>query len=177
MKHLVLFVCLLIGNFVLNVPVTSKVIAEEGKAMEHEGVIAPTKELMREVENRLSNMLTGILENNLKYVANEAGAVVDQSYKINQIFFDFNMKENRWFERAGIDPGNANEISKLKEDFSFYQKEIVDKALKMRKKALAGEQGETFRAFTELVEKTCLACHSKHRNWLFDQPGFHDPGR
>ena len=92
MECLTLLFCLFAASVVINVPLTSNVIMAQGKAMEHEEVIEPTKELMKEIENRLNNILSGILENNLKYVANEAGAIVDNSYKINQIFFDFNRK-------------------------------------------------------------------------------------
>ncbi|GJQ49980.1 hypothetical protein KsCSTR_05410 [Candidatus Kuenenia stuttgartiensis] len=177
MKYHALFFCLLTVGVVVNVPVNSKVIMAQGKAMEHEEVIAPTKELMKEIENRLNNMLSGILENNLKYVANEAGAIVDKSYKINQIFFDFNRKGNDWFKRAGIDPADTGEIAKREEEFTLYQSGIVYKALNVRKMAMSGNQEETLRAFTDMIETTCFACHRKNRDWLLDQPGSHGPGR
>ena len=177
MKYLTLFFCLLTASVVVNVPVTSKVIMAQGKAMEHEEVIEPTKELMKEIEKRLNNMLSGILENNLKYVANEAGAIVDKSYKINQVFFDFNRKENAWFKRAGIEPNDTEEIAKRKEEFTLYQSGIVYKALNVRKMAMSGSQEETLRAFTDMLEKTCFDCHRKNRDWLLEQPGSHGPGR
>lgn len=177
MKYFTLFFCLLAVSVVVNVPRNPNVIMAQGKAMEHEEVIEPTKELMKEIENRLNNILSGILENNLKYVANEAGAIVDNSYKINQIFFDFNRKGNTWFKRAGIDPADTEEIAKRKEEFTLYQSGIVYKALNVRKMAVSGSQEETLRAFTDMIEKTCFDCHRKNRDWLLDQPGSHGPGR
>ncbi|MCF6147583.1 MAG: hypothetical protein E3K37_02885 [Candidatus Kuenenia sp.] len=177
MKHLTLFFCLLTAAVAVNVSVISKVTEAGGKAAEHEEVIEPTKKLMREIEDRLNNMLTGILENNLKYVANEAGAVVDQSYRINQLFFDFNMEGNTWFTRAGIDPDDAAKVTKLKEEFTMYQSGIAEKALNVRKMALSGSQEDTLRALTDMIETSCFECHRKHRDWLFDQPGSHGPGR
>ncbi len=154
-----------------------KAMGSSGKAAEHEGVIEPTQELMKDIEKRLTNMLSGILENNLKYVANEAGAVVDQSYKINETFFPFDPKKNDWFKRVGIDPKDDGKITKLKEEFALYQSGIIYKALNVRKAAMAGSQEETLKAFTDMVEKTCFDCHKKNRDWLFDQPGSHGPGR
>ena len=154
-----------------------KAMGSSGKAAEHEGVIEPTQELMRDIEKRLTNMLSGILENNLKYVANEAGAVVDQSYKISELFFPFDPKKNEWFERAGIDPKDAGKITKLREEFALFQSGIVYKALNVRKMAMEGSQEETLKAFADLIEKTCFACHKKNRDGLFDQPGSHGPGR
>ncbi|WP_347273453.1 hypothetical protein [Candidatus Kuenenia sp.] len=154
-----------------------KAMGSGGKAAEHEGVIEPTQELMKDIEKRLTNMLSGILENNLKYVANEAGAVVEQSYKISEVFFPFDPKKNEWFKRAGIDPEDAGKITKLREEFVLFQSGIVYKALNVRKMAVEGSQEETLKAFADMIEKTCFDCHKKNRDWLFDQSGSHGPGR
>ena len=81
--------------------------ATDEKVTEHTGVIEPAKVLMREIELRLGNMLNGILSGNLKYVANEAGSLVDQSYKINEVFFPLDPRQNKWFKRAGINPEDS----------------------------------------------------------------------
>ena len=100
------------------------VIAAEEKVVSHEGVMLPTRMLMHEIAKRMSNILEGTLASSFKYVAQEAGAIVDESYKINDVFFPVDPKENKWFKRAKT----------------------------------------TFKAFTNMVEKTCFECHEGIRD-------------
>ncbi len=140
------------------------VIAAEEKVVSHEGVMLPTRMLMHEIERRMSNILEGTLEGSFKYVAQEAGAIVDESYKINEVFFPVDPKENKWFERAKIDPNDSDKITKLKEGFNVYLKDIISSALEIKKAADSNNQKTTFKAFTDMVEKTCFECHKSLRD-------------
>jgi len=151
-----------VAGFIINGN-TCTVIAAEEKVVPHEGVIEPTKMLMDEIAKRMSNILEGIIGGSFKYVGQEAGAVVDQSYKINQTFFPIEAKENPWFKRAKIDPGDKEKIEKLKEEFNGYLKEITAAALEIQKAAAKNDQKATFKAFTNMVEKTCFECHEEIR--------------
>lgn len=139
-------------------------IAAEEKAISHEGVILPTRMLMHEIAKRMSNILEGTLASSFKYVAQEAGAIVDESYKINEVFFPVDPKENKWFQRAKIDPNDSAKITKLKEGFNVYLKDITSSALEIQKAAKSGDQKATFKAFTNMVEKTCFECHAEIRD-------------
>ncbi|MDR4508912.1 MAG: cytochrome c [Candidatus Brocadiaceae bacterium] len=145
---------------------------------EHDDVAEPTQALMGEIEQRLGNMLGGILSGNLKYVANEAGFLMDRSYTINEIFFPSDPKTNEWFKRAGIDPEDSQKIIALKENFDMFRSGILYKASKVRQSALSGDQEATFKAFNNMIEETCFDCHRKYRDGggLPPQPGFHGPG-
>ncbi len=143
---------------------TSTATAAEEKVVSHEGVMLPTKVLMHEIEKRMSNILEGTLASSFKYVSQEAGAIVDESYKINETFFPVDPKENKWFKRAKIDPNDSERITKLKEEFNVYLKEIASSALEIQKAAKSNDQKATFKAFTNMVEKTCFECHEEIRD-------------
>ena len=130
----------------------------------HEGVMEPTKELMGKAAKHLNNILDGILSGNFKYVAQEAGAIVDQSYKINEAFFPVDPKENRWFQRAKINPKDSERIEKLKEEFSFYIKGLASSALEIQKAAKSNNEETAFKSFAAMVEKTCFECHRNVRD-------------
>ena len=84
----------------ISVVTPAKVILAEEKVVTHEHVDEPTQVLMNEIAKRVNNILDGILVGNFKYVAQEAGAIVDQSYKVSAAFFSCRSKENKWFKRA-----------------------------------------------------------------------------
>src|SRR3990167_8738824 len=115
----------------------TKVVLAEEKVVTHEHVDEPTQVLMNEIAKRVNNILDGILAGSFKYVAQEAGAIVDQSYKVNATFFPVDPKENKWFKRAKIDPNDSEKI--------------------------ANNQQETFKSFTNMIEKTCFECHKTAR--------------
>jgi cytochrome c556 len=140
------------------------VSAAEEAGVSHEGVVLPTRVLMSSIARRMSNILEGTLAGNLKYVAQEAGSIVDESYKINEVFFPIDPKENKWFQRAKIDPNDSERIAKLKEGFHVYMKSITSSALEVQKAAKADNQKATFKAFTNMVEKTCFECHAEIRD-------------
>lgn len=142
----------------------SPVCAAEGVAGSHERVMEPTKELMGKAAKHLSNILDGILSGNFKYVAQEAGAIVDQSYKINEAFFPVDPKENRWFQRAKIDPKDSERIEKLKEEFSSYVKGLASSALEIQKAAKSNSEETAFKSFACMIEKTCFECHRNIRD-------------
>ena len=141
----------------------AKVILAEEKVVTHEHVDEPTQVLMNEIAKRVNNILDGILAGSFKYVAQEAGAIVDQSYKIHATFFPVDPKENKWFKRAKIDPNDSEKITKLKEEFDAYLKGIASTALEIQKAAKANNQQETFKSFTNMIEKTCFECHKTAR--------------
>lgn len=137
--------------------------AEEG-VVPHEGVTEPTKVVMEDIAKRMDNILNGILTGSFKYVAQEAGAIVDQSYMVSKTFFPVDPKENKWFKRAKIDPNDSQKITKLKEEFDTYLKGIASSALEIKKAAGSNDQKTTFKAFTNMVEKTCFECHEEIRD-------------
>ena len=149
---------------VSNIANPVKVIAAEEKVVVHEGVVQPTRALMNEIAKRMSNILEGTLASSFKYVSQEAGAIVDQSYKVNETFFPVDPKDNKWFKRAKIDPNYSEKITKLKEEFNIYLKSITASALEIQKAAKANDQKATFKAFTNMVEKTCFECHEEIRD-------------
>lgn len=179
MKFLIIGLSVVTVTGAINISQPSLILASDGKAMEHADVIEPTKVLMREIEQRLGNMLNGILAGNLKYVASEAGSLVDQSYKINETFFPLDPGQNKWFKRAGINPEDSEKITNLKEEFDVYKNGIIFKALKVRKLALSGDQEATFKEFTGMIEQTCFDCHRTNRygSGLPTQAGSHGPGK
>jgi hypothetical protein len=142
---------------------TEVVLAEE-KVVTHEHVAEPTQVLMDEIAKRVNNILDGILVGSFKYVAQEAGAIVDQSYKINATFFPVDPKENKWLKRAKIDPNDSGKISRLKEEFDVYLKGIASSALEVQKAATSNNQEATFKSFIKMVEKTCFECHKNVRD-------------
>ena len=143
---------------------TRTVSAAEEAVVSHEGVVLPTRMLMSSIARRVSNILEGTLAGSLKYVAQEAGAIVDESYRINEVFFPIDPKDNKWFQRAKIDPNDSEKITKLKEGFNVYLKNITASSLEIQKAAKSGDQKATFKAFTNMVEKTCFECHAEIRD-------------
>ena len=141
---------------------TNVILAEE-KVVIHEHVDEPTQVLMNEIAKRVNNILDGILAGSFKYVAQEAGAIVDQSYKVNATFFPVDPKENKWFKRAKIDPNDSEKITKLKEEFDVYLKGIASSALEVQKAAASNNQETTFKSFIKMIEKTCFECHKAVR--------------
>ena len=147
----------------ISVVAPAKVILAEEKVVIHEHVDEPTQVLMNEIAKRVSNILDGILAGSFKYVAQEAGAIVDQSYKVNATFFPVDPKENKWFKRAKVDPNDSEKITKLKEEFDGYLKGIASSALEVQKAAASNNQEATFKSFIKMVEKTCFECHKAVR--------------
>ncbi len=143
---------------------TRTVSAAEETAISHEGVALPTRMLMSSIAKRMSNILEGTLAGSFKYVAQEAGGIVDDSYKINEVFFPGDPKENKWFQRANIDPNDSKKITKLKEGFHVYMKSIASSALEIQRAAKSEDQKATFKAFTNMVEETCFECHAETRD-------------
>ncbi len=141
-----------------------KVVLAEEKGVAHEHVTEPTQILMDEIAKRVNNILDGILAGSFKYVAQEAGAIVDQSYKVNATFFPVDPKENKWFKRAKIDPNDSEKITRLKEEFNGYLKGIASAALEVQKAASSNNQESTFKSFIKMVEKTCFECHKNIRD-------------
>ena len=148
----------------LSVVNPTKVVLAEEKGVTHEHVAEPTQVLMDEIAKRVSNILDGILAGSFKYVAQEAGAIVDQSYKINATFFPSDPKENKWLKRAKIDPNDSEKITRLKEEFGVYLKGIASSALEVQKAAASNNQEATFKSFIKMVEKTCFECHKNVRD-------------
>ncbi len=134
------------------------------KAISHGKVEAPTKALMNDIANRMDNILGGILTGSFKYVSQEAGAIVDQSYTINKTFFPEDPKESAWLKQAKIDPNDKEKVAKLKEEFNGYLKGIVSSALEIQKAAKTNDQKATFKAFSNMIEKTCFECHEEIRD-------------
>lgn len=143
---------------------TRTVSAAEETTMTHEGVALPTRMVMSNIARRMSNILEGTLAGSFKYVAQEAGAIVDDSYRINEAFFPIDPKENKWFQQAKIDPNDSKKITKLKEGFDVYLKNIASSALEIQRAAKSEDQKATFKAFTNMVEKTCFECHAEIRD-------------
>ena len=148
----------------ISVVTPAKVILAEEKIVTHEHVDEPTQVLMNEIAKRVNNILDGILVGSFKYVAQEAGAIVDQSYKINATFFPADPKENKWLKRAKIDPNDSEKITRLKEEFDGYLKGIATSALEVQKAATSNNQEATFKSFIKMVEKTCFECHKNLRD-------------
>ncbi|MEK7291504.1 MAG: cytochrome c [Planctomycetota bacterium] len=140
------------------------VIATEEKKVTHEKVIEPTQILMNDIAKRMNNVLDGILAGNFKYVAQESGSIVDQSYKINETFFPVDPKENKWFKKAKIDPNDSEKITKLKEEFNVYLKGITSSALEIQKAAKSNNPEATLKSFMNMIEKTCFECHKDLRD-------------
>lgn len=179
MRFLIIGLSVLAVTGVIHISKPPLVRATDEKVTEHTGVIEPAKVLMREIELRLGNMLNGILSGNLKYVANEAGSLVDQSYKINEVFFPLDPRQNKWFKRAGINPEDSEKITNLKEEFDVYKNGIIYNALRVRKSALSGDREATFKEFTGMIEQTCFDCHKTNRDGsgIPTQAGDHGPGK
>ena len=148
----------------ISVVTPAKVVLAEEKIVTHEHVDEPTQVLMNEIAKRVNNILGGILAGSFKYVAQEAGAIVDQSYKVNAAFFPVDPKENKWFKRAKIDPTDSEKITRLKEEFDVYLKGIASSALEVQKAAASNNQEATFKSFIKMVEKTCFECHKNLRD-------------
>ncbi len=179
MKFLIISLSVLVVTGVTNISQPHLIRAADEKVTEHTDVIEPTKVLMKEIEQRLGNMLNGILAGNLKYVANEAGSLVDQSYQINETFFPLDPRQNKWFKRAGIKSDDSEKITNLKEEFDVYKNGIIYNALRVRKTALSGDREATFKAFTGMIEQTCFDCHRTNRDGsgIPTQAGDHGPGK
>ena len=148
----------------ISVVTPAKVILAEEKKVTHEKVIEPTQVLMNDIAKRMNNVLDGILAGNFKYVAQESGSIVDQSYKINETFFPVDPKENKWFKKAKIDPNDSEKITKLKEEFNVYLKGITSSALEIQKAAKSNNPEATLKSFMNMIEKTCFECHKDLRD-------------
>lgn len=167
MKRSVFLIACLVGVSMaglINTVYTRAASAAEEKVISHEKVTEPTKVLMNDIANRMDNILNGILAGSFKYVAQEAGAIVDQSYMISETFFPVEAKENEWFKRAKIDPNDKERITKLRDEFNGYLKGIASSALEIQKAAKTQDQKTTFKAFTNMIEKTCFECHEEIRD-------------
>jgi len=161
---LVMVLCGVSSAGLLNVIGSSLVIAGEKEVVVHTEVSEPTKALMNDIARRIDNILGGILAGNFKYVAQEAGAIVDKSYKINDTFFRKDPKENEWFKRVRIDPGDDETITKIKEKFDVYLKRIVESALEVQKVSRTNDQEATLKSFVTMIERSCFECHKEIRD-------------
>jgi cytochrome c556 len=128
----------------------SVTMAEEGKQVR---VNLPIKRLTSEMENRVTNMIEGILEGNLDYVKQEAGALPELGKKIIDNFFP----RGQWFMQA--EALNPDETKKRREIFTSYMNKMDAQVKEIQKAADSNDEGATLNAVTDLVKKTCLECH------------------
>ncbi len=128
----------------------SVTMAEEGKQVR---VNLPIKRLTSEMENRVTNMIEGILEGNLDYVKQEAGALPDLGKKILDNFFP----RGQWFMQA--EALNPEETKKRREVFTSYMNKMDAHVKEIQKAADSNDEGATLSAVTDLIQKTCLECH------------------
>lgn len=128
----------------------SPTLAEEGKQV---SVNLPIKRITREMENRVTNMIEGILEGNLDYVKQEAGALPELGKKILDNFFP----RGQWFMQAEV--LNPEETKKRRAVFTDYVNKMDVQVKEIQKAADSKDEGATLRAVTDLIQKTCLECH------------------
>ena len=128
----------------------SPTLAEEGKQV---SVNLPIKRITREMENRVTNMIEGILEGNLDYVKQEAGALPELGKKILDNFFP----RNQWFMQAEV--LNPEETKKRRAVFTDYVNKMDVQVKEIQKAADSKDEGATLSAVTDLIQKTCLECH------------------
>lgn len=131
----------------------SPTLAEEGKQVR---VNLPIKRLTSEMENRVTNMIEGILEGNLDYVKQEAGALPDLGKKILDNFFP----RGQWFMQAEV--LNPEETKKRREVFTSYMNKMDAQVKEIQKTADSNDEGATLSAVTDLIKKTCLECHKQY---------------
>lgn len=131
----------------------SVTMAEEGKQVR---VNLPIKRLTSEMENRVTNMIEGILEGNLDYVKQEAGALPDLGKKILDNFFP----RGKWFMQAEV--LNPEETKKRREVFTSYMNKMDAQVKEIQKAADSNDEGATLSAVTDLIKKTCLECHKQY---------------
>lgn len=131
----------------------SVTMAEEGKQVR---VNLPIKRLTSEMENRVTNMIEGILEGNLDYVKQEAGALPDLGKKILDNFFP----RGQWFMQAEV--LNPEETKKRREVFTSYMNKMDAQVKEIQKAADSNDEGATLSAVTDLIKKTCLECHKQY---------------
>ncbi|MCF6156299.1 MAG: hypothetical protein E3K36_13880 [Candidatus Brocadia sp.] len=124
-------------------------LAEEKQAR----VNLPIKRLTSEMENRVTNMIEGILEGNLNYVKQEAGALPDLGKKILDNFFP----RGQWFMMA--EALNPEETKKRRAVFTDYINKMDAHVKEIQKAADSNDEGATLTAVTDLVQKTCIECH------------------
>jgi cytochrome c556 len=128
----------------------SPTLAEEGKQV---SVNLPIKRITREMENRVTNMIEGILEGNLDYVKQEAGALPELGKKILDNFFP----RGQWFMQAEV--LNPEETKKRRAVFTDYVNKMDVQVKEIQKAADSKDEGVTLSAVTDLIQKTCLECH------------------
>lgn len=122
----------------------SVTMAEEGKQVR---VNLPIKRLTSEMENRVTNMIEGILEGNLDYVKQEAGALPDLGKKILDNFFP----RGQWFMQAEV--LNPEETKKRREVFTSYMNKMDAQVKEIQKTADSNDEGATLSAVTDLIKK------------------------
>ncbi|MEP9409852.1 MAG: cytochrome c [Candidatus Brocadia sp.] len=128
----------------------SPTLAEEGK---QERVNLPIKRLTSEMENRVTNMIEGILEGNLDYTKQEAGALPDLGKKILDNFFP----RGQWFMVA--EALNPEETKKRREVFTAYMNKMDAQVKEIQKAADSNDEVATLNAVADLIKKTCIECH------------------
>ena len=128
----------------------SPTLAEEGKQV---SVNLPIKRITREMENRVTNMIEGILEGNLDYVKQEAGALPELGKKILDNFFP----RGQWFMQEEV--LKPEETKKRRAVFTDYVNKMDVQVKEIQKAADSKDEGATLRAVTDLIQKTCLECH------------------
>lgn len=136
-----------------NVGFHSVTMAEEGKQVR---VNLPIKRLTSEMENRVTNMIEGILEGNLDYVKQEAAALPDLGKKILDNFFP----RGQWFMVA--EALNPEETKKRREVFTSFVNKMDAQVKEIQKAADSNDEGATLSAVTDLIKKTCLECHKQY---------------
>lgn len=128
----------------------STALAEEGKQAR---VNLPIKRLTSEMENRVTNMIEGILEGNLDYVKQEAGGLPELGKKILDNFFP----RGQWFMVA--EALNPEETKKRREVFTAYMSKMDAQVKEIQKAADSNDEVATLNAVTDMIKKTCLECH------------------
>jgi hypothetical protein len=105
------------------------------------------------MEIRVTNMIEGILEGNLDYVKQEAGALPELGKKILDNFFP----RGQWFMQAEV--LNPEETKKRRAVFTDYVNKMDVQVKEIQKAADSKDEGVTLSAVTDLIQKTCLECH------------------
>lgn len=162
----VIIVCMALSGLtgatgLVNVAHTSA-FAGEGQIITHEegshkGVALPIRRFTREMEQRTSNVLEGILLGDFDYVKQEADEIVKVGSKIMKNFFP---QDNWYLKEKEYD---QNQRKAMKADFKKYMEKINVQIQEVKKAADSNSLEATLHAFVGLVEKTCLDCHKNYR--------------
>lgn len=144
-------------------PVTTR--AGEGKGMQqekkeisHQGINLPIRRITKEMENRVTNMIEGVLDGNFEYVRDEAAGLTVQGKKILDNFFP----RGQWFMQVEV--LNPAETKERRDDFNGYINRMDAQIKEIQKAADSNDEEATLSAITELIKKSCFECHRKYRS-------------